>query len=318
MNKTKLIETKHLFKTFRLKKNPLTAVDNVSLFIYPGETLGLVGESGCGKTVLARILMRLYRQDSGEIFFQGKSIARLRPKEIQKMRSDMQYIFQDPHASLNPRMSAQMIISEPLDIHQVGSSKQRKQRALELLNLVGLAPDIARRFPHELSGGQCQRISIARALALHPKLMICDEPTTALDVSIQAQIINLLKKLQKERGLTYLFISHDLTIVKYLSDRIAVMYGGKLIELAPSLELYARPLHPYTQALLASALPPEQSRGKRRSYITLKEDAPKQPPSSGGCAFYSRCPRAMPICRIKPPAWKEVSSAHGVTCHLHQ
>jgi len=318
MNTVPLIETKHLFKTFRLKKGFLTAIDDVSLFIYPGETLGLVGESGCGKTVLARVLMRLYREDRGEILFQGKNIAKCHPKTIQQLRSDMQYIFQDPHASLNPRMSAQKIIAEPLDIHRLGSSEKRKQRVFELLSLVGLTPDHARRFPHELSGGQCQRISIARALALHPKLMICDEPTTALDVSIQAQIINLLKKLQKEKGLAYLLISHDLTTVKYLSDRIAVMYFGKLIELTSSAQLYARPLHPYTRALLASTLTLEQSRRQKYIHLSSTRKPSKRSPPSGGCVFYSRCPKAMPMCRVKPPIWKEVSKTHGVACHLYR
>ncbi len=314
MNKAKLIETKHLFKTFRMKRGVVSAIDDLSLSIYAGETLALVGESGSGKTVLTRILMRLYREDSGEIFFQGKSIKRCSVKDMRKLRADMQCIFQDPHASLNPRMSVGKIISEPLDIHQVGSFAKRSQKVLELLSLVGLTADHAQCFPHELSGGQCQRVSIARALALRPKLMICDEPTSALDVSIQAQIINLLKKLQKERGLTYLLISHDLTVVKYLSDRIAVMYFGKLVELASSAELYARPLHPYTQTLLSSAL-----RSDRKSYpLGLIGDIPKSELSPKGCIFCFRCKKAMPICKSKTPVWKKVSPTCGVACHLYQ
>lgn len=317
MQERALLEIKNLSKTFRLKEKRLKAVDNVSLNIYPGETFGLVGESGCGKTTLARLLMRFYKAESGDIFFEGENILKCSLKKMRKLRAHMQYIFQDPYTSLNPRMTVEKIISEPLSIHRVGSSTGRKRRVFELLSLVGLRPESAHHFPHEFSGGQRQRIGIARALALNPKLVVCDEPTAALDVSIQAQIINLLKTLQKKMGLSYLFISHDLTIVKYLSDRIGVMYLGNLVELASSSELYTHPLHPYTQALLSAAPSFASSSKCSLTYALLKGEPPSLIAPPEGCAFCQRCPKAMPICKRKKPGWKGVSPTHKIACHLY-
>lgn len=314
MVKTPLIEVKNLVKTFEIKGKPLRAIDNVSLKIFPNETLGLVGESGCGKTTLARVLMHLYKATSGDILFKNASIMNYKPQQIRQMRRQMQYIFQDPYASLNPRMTAREIILEPLHIHRVGSSLDREKWVRELFTLVGLDPEDFSRFPHEFSGGQRQRIGIARALSLRPDFIVCDEPVAALDASIQAQIINLLKKLKKERGLTYLFISHDLALVKYLSNQIAVMYLGKLMEFAPSSKLYENPLHPYTQALL-SAIP---TIGQKHSRILLKGDIPNPTSPPKGCLFCTRCPKVMPICKKKPPIEQEIFPGHRVACHLYQ
>lgn len=316
MSDTPLIEIRNLVKTFRVKGKLLRAVDDVSLKIFPQETLGLVGESGCGKTALARVLMRLYEATGGEILFEGKSFFKYSPRQIQKLRQEMQYIFQDPYASLNPRMTTGEIIAEPLNIYRVGTRTQREERVRELLSLVGLRPESLSRFPHEFSGGQRQRIGIARALALNPRFIVCDEPIAALDVSIQAQIINLLKQLQEDMGLTYLFISHDLALVKYLSTRVAVMYLGKLMELAPSPELYENPLHPYTQALLSAIPIPDPEVERKRTRILLTGDVPSPINPPKGCVFCTRCPKAMPICHEKPPQWKEVSPGHHVACHL--
>ena len=317
MQEKALLEIKNLSKTFRIKEKRLRAVDAVSLNIYTGETFGLVGESGCGKTALARLLMRFYKAESGDIFFEGENILKWSLKKMRKLRSQMQYIFQDPYTSLNPRMTVEKIISEPLSIHRIGSSNGRKRRVFELLSLVGLSPESAHRFPHEFSGGQRQRIGIARALALNPKLVVCDEPTAALDVSIQAQIINLLKTLQEKMGLSYLFISHDLTIVKYLSDRIGVMYLGNLVELASSSELYTHPLHPYTQALLTAAPSFASSSKSNLTYASLHGEPPSPIAPPQGCVFCQRCPKAMPICKKKKPSWKTISPTHKIACHLY-
>ncbi len=312
-----LIQVRHLKKYFSYKGKVLRAVDDVSFEIFPQETLGLVGESGCGKTALARALMRLYEPTRGDIRFDGKSILDLKRKKIKTLRHDMQYIFQDPYASLNPRMTAGEIIAEPLNIHRILDPSQREERVHELLKLVGLRPEYYGRFPHEFSGGQCQRIGIARALALNPRFIVCDEPIAALDVSIQAQIVNLLKKLQEDMGLTYLFISHDLAMVKYISTRVAVMYLGHLVELAPSIDLYTNPLHPYTQGLLSAIPIPDPSIEKKRTRILLKGEVPSPINPPKGCVFCTRCPKAMPLCHQKRPQWQEISPGHKVACHLY-
>lgn len=316
MSDRPLLEVKNLTKMFHVKGKFFRALDNISLKIYPKETLGLVGESGCGKTTFGRVLMRLYEATDGDIFFEGQNIVKYSAKQIRELRHHMQYIFQDPYASLNPRMTAGEIIAEPLSIHRVLNRFDRQERVRELLNLVGLRPESLLRFPHEFSGGQRQRIGIARAIALNPRFIVCDEPIAALDVSIQAQIINLLKKLQEDMSLTYLFISHDLAMVKYLSTRVAVMYLGKLMELAPSKTLYENPLHPYTQALL-SAIPipdPEIERKRSRVFLTGDVPSPLSPPK--GCVFCTRCTKVMPICKKEPPKWKEAFPNHWVACHL--
>lgn len=317
MKNKPLLQVRHLKKYFDVKGKVLKAVDNISFSVYAQETLGLVGESGCGKTALARSLLRFFEPTSGDVLFNGKSILKLRRREIKSLRHDMQYIFQDPFASLNPRMTTREVIAEPLTIHLELSPDEKEERVQELLKLVGLRPEQAGAFPHEFSGGQRQRIGIARALALTPRFIVCDEPIAALDVSIQAQIINLLKKLQEEMGLTYLFISHDLSMVKYLSTRVAVMYLGHLMELAPSEELYTKPLHPYTEALLSAIPIPDPKIEKKRSRILLSGDVPSPLNPPKGCVFCSRCPKVMPVCKEKRPQWKEVTPGHKVACHLY-
>ena len=291
-----LLQITKLKKYFSYKGQILRAVDDISFDIFPQETLGLVGESGCGKTALARTLVHLYEPTSGEIFFRGESILSDRRKAIKSLRQDMQYIFQDPYASLNPRMTAGEIIAEPLNIHHVLNRSDREKRVQHLLELVGLSPKkYMGRFPHELSGGQRQRIGIARALALNPPLIVCDEPISALDVSIQAQIVNLLRHLQEEMRLTYLFISHDLAMVKYLSTRVGIMYLGHLMELAPSHDLYQNPLHPYTQGLFAAIPIPDPHIEKKRTRILLTGEAPSPINPPKGCVFSTRCPKARKI-----------------------
>ena len=310
-----ILQVKHLKKYFKHKGKVVRAVDGVSFDVFPQETLCLVGESGCGKTVLARALMRLYEPSSGDIFFKGESILKYTGKALKALRRDMQYIFQDPFASLNPRMTAGEIISEPLVIHDI-NYYARQKRVQELLELVGLRPEYMSRFPHEFSGGQRQRIGIARSLALNPRFIVCDEPIAALDVSIQAQIINLLRHLQEEMGLTYLFISHDLSMVKYLSTRVAVMYLGHFMELAPSAALYKNAQHPYTQGLL-SAIPipdPTIERQRTRALLTGETPSPINPPK--GCVFCARCPKVKPICRQKRPLLREIAPGHSAACHL--
>lgn len=294
----------------------LKAIDHVSFHINRGETFGLVGESGCGKTTTGRVIVRLYNPTDGKILFKGKDITKFNAKQAKDYSFDVQMIFQDPYASLNPRMTVESIISEGMEIHHMRTHKERTERVHELLKLVGLNKEHAMRFPHEFSGGQRQRIGIARSLAVEPELLICDEPVSALDVSIQAQIINLLKRLQEDLGLTYLFIAHDLSMVKYISDRVGVMYLGAMMEVASSEELYANPLHPYTKALL-SAIPiadPTIERSRKR--IMLTGDVPSAINTVPGCKFASRCQFATEECREKQQELVEVSPGHFVACRL--
>ena len=301
---------------FRRQVGEVKAVDDISFEVYRGETLGVVGESGCGKTTAGRTIIRLYEPTSGHVYFNGKDLATLSGGELRKMRRKMQMIFQDPYASLNPRMSVEGIVSEPLEIHRMTNGRQRKDRVAELLRLVGLNPALMNRFPHEFSGGQRQRIGLARSLALNPDLVICDEPISALDVSIQAQVVNLLEDLQKELGLTYIFIAHDLSMVRHISRRVAVMYLGKIMELTDRETLYKNPLHPYTQALL-SAIPvadPEVEEKRRRIILEGDLPSPANPPK--GCNFNTRCPLAMDICFHVEPELIEVEADHWCACHL--
>ena len=312
-----LVEVKNLRKEFPLQKKRLTAVQNLSFSIYKTETLGLVGESGCGKSTTGRCLIRLEEATSGEILFEGKNILHLTKEELFSFRRQAQIVFQDPYSSLNPRMTAADIIAEPLRVHRALKKEEIPSYLIQLLDLVGLSRTALGRFPHEFSGGQRQRIGIARALALKPKFIVCDEPISALDVSVQAQIVNLLKNLQKELGLTYLFIAHDLSMVKYLSDRVAVMYLGHLVELAPTEELYKNPQHPYTQALLSSIPLPDPRKERERERVILHGEVPSLLTPLKGCPFASRCPKAMPQCHQELPKRKEVSPGHFVSCHLY-
>jgi oligopeptide transport system ATP-binding protein len=303
---------------FQRRVADVKAVDDVSFDIYRGETLGLVGESGCGKTTLGRLILLLYRPTAGSIIFDGKDLTTLKAGELRRMRRHMQMIFQDPYASLNPRMTVGNIIAEPLIIHGLAKNrKERQERVQELMRVVGLNPYYANRYPHEFSGGQRQRIGIARALAVNPAFIVADEPVSALDVSIQAQIINLMEDLQAEFGLTYLFIAHDLSVVRHISDRVAVMYLGHLMELADRQELYENPLHPYTKALLSAVPIPDPAVEAKRERIILTGDVPSplHPPS--GCVFHTRCPMAIEDCKKAVPEWRNVGSAdrqHWVAC----
>ena len=318
-----LLEVKNLKKYFKVDKGIIRrnikyvkAVDDISFKIYRGETLGLVGESGCGKSTTGRTIIRLYDVTDGEVIFDGAEIGQMSEHELKPFRKKIQMIFQDPYASLNTRMTVSDIIGEPLDIHGLASGKERQERIFDLLERVGLSKMHASRYPHEFSGGQRQRIGIARALAVNPDFIICDEPISALDVSIQAQVVNMLEDLQKEFGLTYLFIAHDLSMVKHISDRIGVMYLGKMAEIAESNKLYEKPLHPYTQALL-SAIPipdPEVTRAKQRIILEGDVPSPIDPPS--GCRFRTRCIYAFDKCKEIEPELKEVEPEHFVACHL--
>ncbi len=290
------------------------AVDGVSFAVREGETFGLVGESGCGKTTIGRTVLRLTPQTGGSVFFEGEDVFSKRGAELKALRRNMQIVFQDPYSSLDPRMPVGEIINEGLQIHNIGSAKERADIVTEMLAKVGLNPYHARRYPHEFSGGQRQRIGIARALALRPKFIVCDEPVSALDVSIQSQVLNLLKKLQAEYGLTYLFIAHNLSVVEHISDRIGVMYLGKMAEITDRESLYRNPLHPYTQALLSAIPSPNPKLRRQRIVLTGDVPSPLRPPS--GCRFHPRCPVAVDICKQAEPAFEQKSADHWVACHL--
>jgi oligopeptide transport system ATP-binding protein len=291
-------------------------VDDVSFDIFPGETLGLVGETGCGKTTVGRTMLRLYEPTSGSIWFNGKDLAQLSEGELRKARSHMQMIFQDPYASLNPRMTVGSIVAAPLDVHGIGNGQSKRERVDQLLHMVGLNPDFVNRYPHEFSGGQRQRIGIARALAVSPELIVCDEPISSLDVSIQAQVVNLLEELQEKLGLAYLFIAHDLSMVRHISKRMAVMYLGKIMELAGRNEIYVKPLHPYTQALMSAVPVPDPVIAKKRNRIILEGDIPNPANPPVGCNFNTRCPYARDICFQDDPEYREVRPRHWVACHF--
>lgn len=290
------------------------AVDGISFDIRQGETLGLVGESGCGKTTTGRCILRLIEPDSGQVRFDGQDLLALQGKHLRAMRRHMQMIFQDPYGSLNPRMTISTILEEPLIIHRMGQKKERLNRVAELLRIVGLEPTAMRRYPHEFSGGQRQRIGIARALALNPRLIIADEPVSSLDVSVQAQIVNLLKDLQEKLQLTFLFIAHDLSIVQHFSDRIGVLYLGKMVELSPGMDLFREPLHPYTRVLLASVPVPDPAARRKREPMKGEVPTPVDPPS--GCRFHPRCPIAIDRCKIDEPLLRELRPGHWAACHL--
>lgn len=318
MSEQPILQVNGLKKHFRLGRgSTLKAVDGLSFAIRRGETFGLVGESGCGKSTAGRTIIRLYEATEGEVLFDGENVHRLKGSKLQSFRRKMQMVFQDPYASLNPRMTVGNIIAEGIDIHGLYTGKRRRERVHELLRAVGLNEEHAGRFPHEFSGGQRQRIGIARALAIEPQFIIADEPISALDVSVQAQVVNLFKKLQREHGLTYLFIAHDLAMVRHISDRIGVMYLGKLVEVTTSEALYAKPLHPYTQSLLSAIPIPDPALERTRERIILEGEIPSplNPPS--GCPFRTRCPKAMPECAAAMPELKEAGPGHYAACHLY-
>ena len=318
MSEQHLIEVKNLCKYFPAgKKRTLKAVDNVSLFIRPGETLGLVGESGCGKTTCGRTILKLYNQTSGQIFFEGKEISHLKGKELLQFKKNAQMIFQDPYSSLDPRMTIAEIIAEGMTVHMHLSDKEKQERVSELLATVGLTEDYANRFAHELSGGQRQRIGIARALAVEPKFIVCDEPISALDVSIQAQIVNLLIKLQHDKNLTYLFISHDLSMVRHISDRVGIMYLGSLVELGTSQQIFGQALHPYTKALISAIPEADPDSEKTRQRVKLEGEVPSPINPPPGCRFAGRCFAKVEGCDAVVPPLVEVKPNHQCACHRY-
>ena len=319
MSQDTLVEVKHLKEYFNITtgmftSKPLKAVDDVSFAIRRGETLGLVGESGCGKTTVGRTLLHLYKPTDGEIWFDGKKIET--KKDILDYRRRSAMVFQDPYSSLNPRMTVADIIGEPLDVHKMYSSqKERQEKILELMARVGLNSEHANRYAHEFSGGQRQRIGIARALAVNPQFVVCDEPVSALDVSIQAQVVNMFDELQDQMGLTYLFIAHDLLVVRHISDRIAVMYLGKMVELADAKEIYDHPLHPYTKSLMSAVPLPDPKKARENKRIVLSGDIPSPLNAPSGCPFRTRCPHATEACAASMPEFREVAAGHFVACH---
>lgn len=317
-----LLKVEHLKKYFPIqsgilakKSGEVKAVDDLSFDVYEGETLGIVGESGCGKSTTGRAIMRLLEPTSGKITFDDVELTDLSSKEMRKMRRDIQMVFQDPYASLNPRHTVGKILEEPLIVHGIGNSKERKERVQEYLEIVGLSSYHAKRYPHQFSGGQRQRIGIARALMTNPRLIIADEPVSALDVSIQAQVLNLMQKLQQDLKLTYIFIAHDLGVVRHISDRVGVMYLGRIVELADSESLYREPLHPYTQALLSAVPIPDPTH--HREQILLEGDIPSPSDPPVGCSFHTRCPYATDICKFTVPIFRKVKPGHAVACHLY-
>lgn len=319
MSKTPLLSVKNVTKFFPIQKGILLkkvgdvrAVDDISFDLMPGETLGIVGESGCGKSTLGKALLQLYKPTSGEVFFEGQDIANMNRKDLKMMRRDFQIIFQDPFSSLDPQLTVRAILTEPYEIHHIGTPKEREKWASELLEKVGLPQSALSRYPHEFSGGQRQRIGIARAIALKPKLILCDEPVSALDVSVQSQILNLLVDLQKEMGLSYIFIAHDLSVVKYISDRIAVMYLGKIVELSKADALYSSPKHPYTQALMKSIPHPDPTLRHELRSLEGEVPSPINPPP--GCHFHPRCPIATDRCKTSTPKLEPLSTEHSVSC----
>lgn len=317
-----LLEVKNLKKYFDItggvfskKVGEVKAVDNVSFTVNQGEVLGIVGESGCGKSTTGKALLRLIEPTEGHVLFEGKDVTELSLEEMRKMRRHMQIIFQDPYASLNPRHKIEKILGEPLLVHGIGDAKARKQKVEEILEIVGLTKEHAKRYPHQFSGGQRQRIGIARALIVNPKLIVCDEPVSALDVSIQSQILNLLDDLQERFGLTYIFIAHDLSVVKHISHRIGVMYLGRMVEMAGNEDLYEEPLHPYTRSLLSAIPDPDPDVKKEKIILEGDVPSPSNPPA--GCAFHTRCPECMDICTEVRPEFQEISDNHFVACHLY-
>ena len=317
-----LLQVKNLKKYFPIKKGILQktvghvkAVDNVSFTVNKGETIGIVGESGCGKSTTGKTILRLLEPTDGEIIYKNENLASLSASKLKEYRKEMQIVFQDPFSSLNPRYRIGRILERPMEIHNLYTKKERKQKVAEILQKCGMDPSVVNKFPHEFSGGQRQRIGIARALTLNPNLLILDEPVSALDVSIQSQIFNLLEDLQDELDLTYLFISHDLSVVRHISDRILVMYLGQMFEMSETMDLFKEPLHPYTRALLSAI--PVHNPTEKRERIVLKGDlpSPSNPPS--GCVFHTRCPSAMDICKQVKPDWKQAKDGHFVACHLY-